>query len=160
MAARLLPSDRQRVLRALEVVLATGRSLAAWQAGAPERLPLPARIVGVALVPPAEAMAPRVQARLQAMLAAGAVEEVAALRERWPDLTRLPIAKVHGCREIVGVLDGRLDPAAAEAMIAAQVRQYAKRQRTFLRHRLPELEPLPSTGEAPGALARLLSRID
>jgi tRNA dimethylallyltransferase len=160
MAARLRPSDRQRILRALEVVLGTGRSLAAWQAGVPERLDLPARVVGVALVPPAEVVAPRVEARLRAMLAGGgAVEEVVALRERRPDLPQLPIAKVHGCREIAAVLDGNLDLAAAEASIAAQVRQYAKRQRTFLRHRLPELEALPLTGEAPETLAHVLARL-
>ena len=160
MAARLRPSDRQRVLRALEVVLGTGRSLADWQAGAPERPELPARVVGVALVPPAEVGAPRVEGRLRAMLAGGAVEEVAALRERRPDLAGLPIAKVHGCREILAVLEGRLDLASAEGLIAAQVRQYAKRQRTFFRHRLrPDLEPLPLTGEAPEALDHLLRRL-
>lgn len=158
MASRLRPSDRQRVLRALEVALATGRSLADWQAGAPERLELPARIVGIALVPPAEVVAPRVEARLRAMLEGGAVEEVAVLRVCRPDLARLPIAKVHGCREIVGVLDGRLDLAAAATLIAAQVRQYAKRQRTFLRHRLPELDALPLTGEVSQALTHVLGR--
>ena len=93
------------------------------------------------------------------MLAGGAVEEVAALRERRPDLAELPIAKVHGCREIAAVLDGNLHLVAAEASIAAQVRQYAKRQRTFLRHRLPELEALPLTGEAPETLAHVLARL-
>jgi tRNA dimethylallyltransferase len=71
MAARLRPSDRQRILRALEVVLGTGRSLAAWQAGVPERLDLPAQ--GRRCGPGAAGgvVAPRVEARLRAMLAGG-----------------------------------------------------------------------------------------
>lgn len=159
MAARLLPSDRQRTLRALEVVLATGRSLAAWQADPPVRPALPGPLVGVALLPPPAVTTPRVEARLRAMLAGPALAEVEELLARRPDLAALPIAKVHGCRELLAVALGRLDPAAAEERTAAQVRQYAKRQRTFLRGRLPELEPLPLTGEAPEALARLRERL-
>jgi tRNA dimethylallyltransferase len=135
MAARLRPSDRQRVLRALEVVLGTERSLAAWQADAPSGWTC-RRGSSASPGPAGGGRGARVEARLRAMLAGSAVEEVAALRERRPDLAGLPIAKVHGCREILAVLEGRLDPASAESLTAAQVRQYAKRQRTFFRHRL------------------------
>lgn len=153
MAARLQPGDRQRLLRALEVRLASGRSLLEWQAMAPRRLPAPGRMVGVALVPPAEVVVPRIHARLTAMLAEGALREVEALLMRRPDALELPIAKVHGMRELAAVHRGSLSAERALAEIAAQIRQYAKRQRTWFRHQLPELHPLATTGEAEGASA-------
>ena len=152
MAARLRPTDRQRLLRALEVVEATGRSLLAWQADPPARMALPPLRAGLALVPPAASVNPRIEVRLAAMLDAGAVDEVAALLERHPDATALPIAKVHGLRELAAVRSGALPLAAATASIAAQIRQYAKRQRTWFRHRLPELAPLAAVGESREAL--------
>jgi tRNA dimethylallyltransferase len=157
MAERLRPGDRQRVLRALEVVLATGRSLAAWQrAGPGPRPPLPGPVVGVSLLPPAAVVNPRIEWRLRAMIEGGVLAEVRELAARRPGLATLPIAKVHGCRELLAVAQGRLDMAAAGASVAAQVRRYAKRQRTFFRGRLArELEPLPLLGEEPEALARL-----
>jgi tRNA dimethylallyltransferase len=156
MAARLNPSDTQRILRALEVVQSTGRSLADWQQESRHRLPIPARVIGVALVPPAAVVAPRIEERLRAMLEGGAIQEVSALLQAWPQLAALPIAKLHGCRELIAVHGGRLPLAEARAHIAAQVRQYAKRQRTYLRHRLPDLVPMTTADEAEAALlARL-----
>jgi tRNA dimethylallyltransferase len=161
-AARLRPSDRQRILRALEVLEATGRPLAAWQAG-PRRPPVrPAALLGVALLPPAAVTGPRIERRLSAQLAAGALAEVAELAGREPRLASLPIARVHGCRELLAVHEGRLEPALAAARIAAQVRGYAKRQRTWFRHQLPELEPLAETGEEVaerGILAERVARL-
>lgn len=144
MAARLRPSDRQRVLRALEVVMATGRSLAEWQAAPPVRTALPERRAAIALVPPAALVAERAAARLDLMIQAGAIQEVAALAQRRADLAALPIAKVHGVRDMLAFTAGDVTDAAMRAGIATQVRQYAKRQRTFLRHQLPELEPVES----------------
>lgn len=158
-AARLRPSDPQRILRALEVLAATGRPLAEWQAAAPRRLPLPGPVVGVALLPPAAVVNPRIGRRLRLMLEGPALAEVDALHRRLPDLASLPVAKLHGCRELLAVLDGRLDLATAETLTAAQVRQYAKRQRTFFRHRLPELAPLAATGEDAAPLAGLTERL-
>ena len=153
MAARLSPTDRQRLLRAIEVVEATGRSLLAWQADPPVRPPLPPLLAGMALVPPAAVVNPRIEARLAAMLAGGALDEVGELLARRPDATALPIAKVHGLREFAAVQLGTLTPAAATAGIAAQIRQYAKRQRTWFRHQLPELAAVAAVGESEEALA-------
>lgn len=168
-AARLRPSDRQRILRALEVLEATGRPLALWQEE-PRRPAVRARmIVGVALLPPAAITTPRIVARLEDQLARGALDEVAALAEREPELAEAvrtgrtdiwPILKVHGCRELLAVRQGRLALAAAEALIVRQVRAYAKRQRTFFRHQLPELEPLPVTGEEEGLVDLLARRFE
>lgn len=156
MAARLEPGDRQRVLRALEVVEATGRSLARWQEeGRRERLDLPPLLAGLALVPPAAMVARRIEARFEAMLEAGVVEEVAGLAARVPDAARQPIAKVHGLRELLAVREGRLGMEEARERINAQIRQYAKRQRTWFRHQLPELRALVTTGEDTALAASL-----
>ena len=152
MAARLRPSDTQRLLRALEVRLATGRSLLEWQGAERRRLTLPGKVVGVALVPAAEAVALRVHARLEAMLADGALAEVADLLSRRPEALSLPIAKVHGMRELAAVLRGTLPIEQARAEITAQIRQYAKRQRTWFRRQLPEFQRIACTGETDEAL--------
>ena len=80
MAARLAPHDRQRLIRAFEVVGATGRSLADWQADAPTRVALPQPVIGVALMPPRAEVYARIGRRLEAMVAAGALDELRALR--------------------------------------------------------------------------------
>jgi tRNA dimethylallyltransferase len=159
MAARLRPSDPQRLLRALEVVEATGRSLAEWQALPRRKLPLPAPAVGTALLPPPLIVNPRIEARLDAMLAGGALGEVTELLARRPDALRLPIAKVHGFRELAAVQRGELAVPAARTAIAAQIRQYAKRQRTFFRHQLPELEIAAMLGDDPTLVPTLLARL-
>lgn len=160
MAARLHPSDPQRLLRALEVIEATGRSLAEWQALPKRKLALPGPLIGFALLPPAELVNPRIEARLSAMLAGEAPREVAALLERRPDALRLPIAKVHGLRELAAIRQGTLAPATGRHSIALQVRHYAKRQRTWFRHQLPELVPAPVVGEDPDILPALLTRLE
>jgi tRNA dimethylallyltransferase len=152
-AGRLAPTDTQRILRALEVVQSTGRSLADWQQEPRARACLPARVIGVALLPSAEVVAPKIEGRLRAMLQGGAIKEVEALFQAHSDLATYPIAKLHGCRELIAVHDGRLTLAEAESRIAAQVRQYAKRQRTYFRHRLPELVVVEQSGQAEGILA-------
>lgn len=163
-AARLRPSDRQRILRALEVLAATGRPLALFQAEPRRPLIRPRAMMGVALLPPSEVTSPRIARRLENQLARGALHEVAALAARAPGLgeaaranetERWPILKVHGCRELLAVLDGRLGLFEAEAEIARQVRAYAKRQRTFFRTQLPELRALAVVGEADGLAERL-----
>lgn len=159
MALQLRPSDRQRVLRALEVKMATGRSLAEWQADVRPGVALPTRRIGVALVPPPAVVNPRIETRYAAMLKAGVLREVRDLLLRYPDALGWPIAKVHGLRELAAVLDGRIPHEAARDLIAAQVRQYAKRQRTWFRHQLPELQMVEDVGETPRLGRDLLDRL-
>ena len=80
LAGRLQPGDRQRILRGLEVVRATGRPLSAWQADPPRPAFVPQPVVGLALLPPAEIVDPRIAARLDAMLEAGLLAELEAFR--------------------------------------------------------------------------------
>jgi tRNA dimethylallyltransferase len=151
MAARLRPHDRQRLLRAVEVLEATGRSLAAWQAEPALRIRLPEPVRGCALLPPRAELHRRIAHRLQAMLDAGALAELAALRAARPD-PGLPLLKAVAVPELLAHLDGRLDLASARDRALARTRQYAKRQITWLRHQLPELPPLPGFGDALAAL--------
>lgn len=160
LAARLRASDTQRLLRALEVVEATGRSLLAWQAAPRQRLPLPQRVVGLALLPPAPVVNPRIESRLQAMLRDGVRGEVRDLLTVRPDAISLPIGKVHGMRELAAVLAGKMDEATAASVIAARIRGYAKRQRTWFRHQLPELATLSVVGESDAARAAATELLD
>jgi tRNA dimethylallyltransferase len=146
MAARLRPGDRQRVQRAWEVLNATGRSLAAWQAEPVWRVPLPARILGLALLPPRRALDERIRRRLQAMVEAGALAELAALRASHP-APDLPLRKALGVAELLAHLEGRLTLAEALERAALRTRQYAKRQVTWLRHQLPELRACETFGD-------------
>ena len=154
MAARLRPSDRQRLIRAFEVLAATGRSLADWQALPRFRPRLPQPIEGIALLPPRAELHLRIERRLRAMLAAGALGELRALRLAHPE-PDLPLLKAVAVPEFLAHLDGRLDLAEALARAVIRTRQYAKRQVTWLRHQLPELEPLQGFGDAPAILPDL-----
>ncbi|HET6522817.1 MAG TPA: tRNA (adenosine(37)-N6)-dimethylallyltransferase MiaA, partial [Geminicoccaceae bacterium] len=152
MAARLRPSDRQRLVRAYEVVAATGRSLAAWQAEAPpRRARLPGRRVGLALTPPRAELYARIGRRLRAMIAAGGLDEVRALAALGLD-PGLPLMKAVAVPELLDFVAGRTDLEGALARAATSTRRYAKRQLTWLRHQLPELTPLPAFGDAAAGL--------
>ena len=135
-AARLRPSDTTRIARALEVVRATGRTLADWQA---KRVGGIAGAVGLApllLVPERDALAARINARFEAMLAGGAIEEVEALAARRLD-PALPVMRAIGVREIAAWRGGAGDRATMVARAQAASRRYAKRQRTWFRSQIP-----------------------
>ena len=152
LARRVPAGDRQRLLRAWTVFEATGRPLSQWQAD-PREPGLPARTV--LLDPPRERLRERIGARFRAMLAEGALEEAARLRDLDP---ALPAAKALGLRELQAHLDGELTLAEAEARAVAATGRFAKRQQTWFRHRFPadiafEEEPNPALAE--GLLAQL-----
>jgi tRNA dimethylallyltransferase len=152
MAARLQPHDRQRLIRAFEVVEATGRSLADWQASAPTRVALPQPVAGIALMPPRAEVYARIGRRLEAMVAAGALDELSALRSL--RLARdLPLLKAVAVRELLAHLEGRLDLESALARATMETRHYAKRQLTWLRHQMPELTPVARFGDAAEIMA-------
>jgi tRNA dimethylallyltransferase len=152
MAARLQDRDRQRLIRAYEVITATGRSLADWQADAPARVALPPPTVGLALVPPRAEVYARIARRLATMIEAGALAELAALRALGLP-PGLPLMKAVAVRELLGHLEGRLDLASALERATIQTRRYAKRQLTWLRHQMPELTPVACFGDAPEIMA-------
>jgi tRNA dimethylallyltransferase len=138
-AARLMPGDRARVTRALEVALATGRSLSDWHDdNKPASVDL-ARAVKVFLVPDREELFHRIDARFDAMIAAGALEEVRALAARHLD-SDLPAMKAHGVPWLIRHLNGEITLAEAVEHAKLETRQYTKRQATWFRNQLPEFE--------------------
>ena len=131
-AARILPNDRRRLIRALEVHTLTGVPISTHQRthdvrNAPSRYP--ARWVG--LDPPAAELRARIAARVDAMLAAGFVDEVRRLAERYP--LDLRAFDAIGYREIGAHLRGEIDLAAAREKTIAATRRYARRQRGWFR---------------------------
>ena len=138
-AERLKPRDRTRVARALEVVEATGRSLNDWhREGLPPLLPA-GEYSAVFLAPERDQLYGRIDARFDVMLAAGALEEVAALAARKLDPS-LPAMKAHGVPALIRYLKGEITRDEAAEIGRADTRHYAKRQFTWFRHQLPEFE--------------------
>jgi tRNA dimethylallyltransferase len=135
-AAGLRPSDRLRVLRALEVQAATGRSLADFQG---TRRPGPLAgvdTVRLFLAPDREVLRRRIDARFEAMIREGALEEVERLAARGLD-PLLPVMRAHGVPGLLAHLRGEIDLAAAIVRGQADTRRYAKRQFTWFRHQMP-----------------------
>jgi tRNA dimethylallyltransferase len=138
-AERLKPRDRTRVARALEVVEATGRSLTDWHRdGLPPLLPS-GQFGAVFLAPERDALYARIDARFDAMLKAGALDEVAQLGARNLD-PLLPAMKAHGVPALLSHLKGEIALEQAAEIARADTRHYAKRQFTWFRHQLPEFE--------------------
>jgi tRNA dimethylallyltransferase len=151
-AARLKPSDTQRLVRALEVIDATGVSLIEWQGEAvPPRLS-PDSVVKLVIAPEREPLYAAIDARFDAMLAQGAVEEVRALLAQRLD-PGLPAMCAHGVRELQAYLAGAatLDEAAAKAK--TESRRYAKRQMTWLKRFMQDWDWFPDARAAVAARA-------
>ncbi len=131
-AARLLPSDSQRITRAWEVWRGTGSGLAAWQASPPEPRP-DWRLAAILLDPPRAELRAAIAARFTQMLAEGALEEVGRLLAQGLD-PALPVMRAHGVPELAAQLQGELtEQQAAQRAILASGR-YTKRQATWFRH--------------------------
>ncbi|MGQ0673455.1 MAG: tRNA (adenosine(37)-N6)-dimethylallyltransferase MiaA [Hyphomicrobium sp.] len=135
MASRLRPSDPQRVVRALEVIEGTGRSLGEWQ-----RLPgIPvvgeADTVRYVLQVEGEELQHRADLRFDAMLRAGALGEVRTLAALDLD-PELPAMRALGVRPLMRHLAGESDLAEAAAAAKAETWQYIRRQRTWLRRNM------------------------
>jgi tRNA dimethylallyltransferase len=138
-AERLKPRDRSRIARALEVVEATSRSLTDWHRdGLPPLLPQ-ASFRALFLAPDRDQLYARIDARFDAMLKAGALQEVAALASRKLD-PLLPAMKAHGVPALIRHLAGEIGLEQAAEIGCADTRHYAKRQFTWFRHQLPEFE--------------------
>jgi tRNA dimethylallyltransferase len=130
-AARLRPTDSQRVARAWEVWRSSGRGLASWQAdhGAPAEWQFRAML----LDPPRETLREAIEQRFARMLAAGALAEVQALLEHDLD-PALPAMRAHGVPELAAHLRGEISIEDAARRARLVTGQYAKRQMTWFRH--------------------------
>lgn len=132
-AGRLRPRDRQRLIRAWEVLESTGRALAAWHEDAAEGPPAHLGFAAILLDPPRATLYAAIERRLDAMIAAGALAEVAALAAAGLDPS-LPASRAVGVSELGRHLAGELTLEAATALAKQATRRYAKRQVTWFRH--------------------------
>ncbi len=155
--ARIAPGDRQRLVRALAVAEASGRPLSAWRAETRPPLP-PEAWRGVVLAPPRDELYARCDARLEAMTAAGALEEAAALAARGlaPDL---PAMKAVGLRELLAHVRGELPLGEAVARAQQETRRFAKRQLTWFRNQTPDW-PVCEVGGVDARRACVLRRFE
>ncbi len=132
-AARLEPTDSQRIQRALEVCLLTGRPMSELLRRDRRESPL-GRHVAIALLPGDRAeLHRRIALRFERMLGAGLVDELRALRGRHILHRALPAMRCVGYRQVWDFLEGRIDMAGLRAQGIAATRQLAKRQLTWLR---------------------------
>jgi tRNA dimethylallyltransferase len=136
-AERIRPADGVRIARALEVIEATGRSLADWHRAGMQPVIVPDRALKVFLDVARDELARRIDVRFDAMLAAGALDEVRALDARRLD-PLLPAMKAHGVPWLRRHLAGEISLAEAAAGGKTDTRHYTKRQVTWFRHQLPE----------------------
>jgi tRNA dimethylallyltransferase len=142
MAARLMPTDPQRIVRALEVLESTGRSLAAWQREPGKPVLAEADTVRLLALPTDRSKhGAMIDARFEAMLAAGALDEARELL-RLGFSSELPIMRALGVAPLVAHLRGTLGLDAAAAVAKTDTRKYAKRQLTWLRRNMITWKPL------------------
>jgi tRNA dimethylallyltransferase len=136
-ATQLKPGDRTRVARALEVLEATGRSLADWHGEGLPPLIDGSSAVKIFLAPERDDLRRHIDARFDAMIAAGALNEVRALMARKLD-PLLPAMKAHGVPWLMRHLAGEISLDEATEGGKADTRRYIKRQFTWARHQLPD----------------------
>ncbi len=136
-AARLNPTDRLRILRAMEVFAATGQPIASFHGRRSRPLLAGWRLHKCFLAPERAALFARIDSRFAAMMAAGALEEVRALAARGLD-PALPVMRAHGVPWLIRHIRGEIDLAEAIEKAQADTRHYAKRQFTWVRHQLPD----------------------
>lgn len=148
-AARLRPADGQRIVRALEVLEASGRSILEWQGRRGQPLVERSSAQCMVIEPDREALGARIDMRFDAMLERGALDEVRELLGLEPDPS-LPAMKAIGVRELQSALAGETGFPEAIERAKIATRQYARRQSTWFRNQLgPEWKRL-ALGEAAG----------
>jgi tRNA dimethylallyltransferase len=134
-AAKLRPSDTQRVLRATDVLEATGRPLSTWQDARGSAVLAACRLARFVVSPPRDLLLERIDARLHVMVEQGALDEVRALGGLDPSL---PAARALGVPEFARHLGGEIGLSETIEQIRIATRQYAKRQLTWFRKRMKD----------------------
>jgi tRNA dimethylallyltransferase len=154
-AYRLMPNDRSRISRALEVMLATGRSLSDWHRDGLPALVDPTGAAKLFLTCERATLVARIEKRFAVMLEAGALDEVRALHLRGLDPT-LPAMKAHGVPWLIRHFNGEISLDEATAGAIMDTRRYAKRQVTWFRNQMKDWPCVPPE-EAEKALERQLA---
>jgi tRNA dimethylallyltransferase len=159
-AARIHPSDPQRITRALEVFRLSGKPISAWQNSA-QRRPFPFRVLKLIVAPTDRALLhARIAQRFDAMLEAGFLDEVRRLRSDPRLHANLPAIRAVGYRQAWTYLDGEIDDATFREQAIAATRQLAKRQLTWLRSEYDArwFDPQSRRDALEAALALFLTR--
>jgi len=134
-ATRLHPNDTARLHRALEVIRSTGKPIGTWRESRVGGIGHSVHIELENIVTSVAELYARCDARVDQMIAAGVVQEVARLRERQLDPS-LPVMRAIGVGQLIQYLEGVIPLDEAISAIKQATRNYAKRQRTWLRHQL------------------------
>ncbi len=136
-AASLEPKDGQRIVRALEVLEETGRSIAEFQGRQGPMVIDPARSKKLVVLPDRKVLHQRIDNRFEKMLESGAIDEVRALVALSPS-PDVPVMKAIGVAQITDMLEGRMSRDDVIERGSALTRQYAKRQMTWFRNQMDE----------------------
>lgn len=146
---------RQRLLRSLELPLLSGRPHTDWAARPPDAEPLHPLIF--VLWRPRQDLDRRIDARVDAMMEAGLLDEVRALLGRYP--ADAPGFKTHGYMELIPVVQGRASLEEGIAAVKRDTRAYARRQMTWFRHQLPPGALFLDAAQPPARLADAIARL-
>jgi tRNA dimethylallyltransferase len=134
-AARLMPTDPQRIVRALEVLESTGRSLADWQRAPGRPVLLEHETVRLLVIPERASHGALIDARFDAMMAGGALEEARTLLA-FGYSSELPLMRALGVAQLADHLRRALSLSEAIAAAKGDTRKYAKRQLTWLKRNM------------------------
>lgn len=136
-AAAIRPADGQRILRALEILDVSGRSIRDFQSAAGPALIDPARALKLVVLPERSLLHQRIDGRFAGMLKSGAIEEVRALLALGLP-PQMPVMKAIGVPQISALLAGQMGEDEVIERGAAATRQYAKRQMTWFRNQMDD----------------------
>ncbi|MEM0986107.1 MAG: tRNA (adenosine(37)-N6)-dimethylallyltransferase MiaA [Pseudomonadota bacterium] len=142
-AESLAPNDRQRLARAYEVWLATGRSIRDFQGKRTRPALGPGEWLGVALTPPRAKLYARIDRRFEAMMIHGGMQEAETLAHRDLD-PELPAMKAHGIPWLTAFIRGEMTAEAAAEHAKRDTRRYAKRQFTWIGRQFPFWPRIPT----------------
>ena len=154
-AARLNPTDRNRILRALEVIDGTGRTLPEWQnEAASSALVDSSEAISIVVSPPRAELYDAINRRFLTMLEEGALDEARAIADQNLDPS-LPATKSIGLSTLLAHLAGEIELNEAIARAQTETRNYAKRQSTWFRNQMPDWRHA-----SPAEAAELLTVLD
>ena len=159
MAARLEPADLQRVVRAIEVIDATGVSLAEWQGTAGTPTLAGDGVRKLVIAPERAPLYAKIDARFDRMIEGGAIDEVRAFAALRLD-PGLPAMRAHGARELVAYLGGAMTLEQAATKAKTETRHYAKRQMTWLKRFMMDWDWHPDGASAVAAAGVLFPAED
>jgi tRNA dimethylallyltransferase len=155
MAVRLAPADPQRIVRALEVIDATGVSLAEWQGGNAAPLLAPGETLRFLITPEREPLYDSIDGRFDRMIEQGALDEVRRLMSLKLD-SGLPAMRAHGVRELGACLSGATSLKEAVAKAKTESHRYAKRQMTWARRFMSDWKRVPDAATVVNAAINAL----